>query len=101
MIENFGTSDQTYDAWKMCGVSAYCGSLWLASLRVAIEMAKDIGDCLEWAPASQQPCGKCVAEEVDAPPASSSGEASALKGSSHVHRQVVLWSERFERCTVP
>uniref|UniRef100_A0A914CF79 Non-lysosomal glucosylceramidase n=1 Tax=Acrobeloides nanus TaxID=290746 RepID=A0A914CF79_9BILA len=44
MIENFGTADQTYDAWKMCGVSAYCGSLWLASLRVAIEMAKDIGD---------------------------------------------------------
>lgn len=44
MIENFGTADQTYDTWKMCGVSAYCGSLWLASLRVAIEMAKDMDE---------------------------------------------------------
>ncbi|UMM15410.1 hypothetical protein L5515_002823 [Caenorhabditis briggsae] len=39
MIENFGKADQTYDAWQMEGVSAYCGSLWLASLRVSIEMA--------------------------------------------------------------
>ncbi|CAB3410742.1 unnamed protein product [Caenorhabditis bovis] len=44
MIENFGKADQTYDAWQMEGVSAYCGSLWLASLRVAVEMAKIVGD---------------------------------------------------------
>uniref|UniRef100_A0A0N4ZKE1 GAE domain-containing protein n=1 Tax=Parastrongyloides trichosuri TaxID=131310 RepID=A0A0N4ZKE1_PARTI len=44
MIENFGLADQTYDAWKMIGCSSYCGSLWLASLRVCIEMAKDMGD---------------------------------------------------------
>jgi non-lysosomal glucosylceramidase len=44
MIENFGLADQTYDAWRMVGVSAYCGSLWLAALKVACEMAKDIGD---------------------------------------------------------
>uniref|UniRef100_A0AC34RD61 Glucosylceramidase n=1 Tax=Panagrolaimus sp. JU765 TaxID=591449 RepID=A0AC34RD61_9BILA len=44
MIENFGLADQTYDAWRMIGVSSYCGSLWLASLRVAVEMAKDVGD---------------------------------------------------------
>uniref|UniRef100_A0A8R1HJ60 DUF608 domain-containing protein n=1 Tax=Caenorhabditis japonica TaxID=281687 RepID=A0A8R1HJ60_CAEJA len=44
MIENFGKADQTYDAWQMEGVSAYCGSLWLASLRVAVEMAKLVGD---------------------------------------------------------
>uniref|UniRef100_A0A1I7XGW2 NLGase n=1 Tax=Heterorhabditis bacteriophora TaxID=37862 RepID=A0A1I7XGW2_HETBA len=44
MIENFGKADQTYDAWQMGGVSAYCGSLWLASLRVAAEMARIIGD---------------------------------------------------------
>ena len=64
-------------------------------------MAQDIGDCLKWAPASQQPCGKCVAEQVHAPPTGSLGEAGALQGSSHVRRQVVLWSERFERCAVP
>ncbi|GMT27023.1 hypothetical protein PFISCL1PPCAC_18320, partial [Pristionchus fissidentatus] len=44
MIENFGKADQTYDAWQMEGVSAYCGSLWLAALRVAVELAKEIGD---------------------------------------------------------
>ncbi|VDK83248.1 unnamed protein product [Cylicostephanus goldi] len=43
MIENFGKADQTYDAWRMEGVSAYCGSLWLASLRVAAEMARILG----------------------------------------------------------
>ncbi|RCN43295.1 hypothetical protein ANCCAN_10709 [Ancylostoma caninum] len=43
MIENFGKADQTYDAWRMEGVSAYCGSLWLASLRVAAEMARTLG----------------------------------------------------------
>ncbi|KJH46851.1 hypothetical protein DICVIV_07088 [Dictyocaulus viviparus] len=62
MIENFGKADQTYDAWRMEGVrylrksgkgnvrridmnvfSAYCGSLWLASLRVAAEMARCLG----------------------------------------------------------
>src|SRR3954451_8184191 len=47
-------------------------------------MAQDIGDCLEWAPASQQLCGKCVAEQVHAPPTSSFGEAGAPQGSSHV-----------------
>ncbi|KAH7723818.1 bile acid beta-glucosidase [Aphelenchoides avenae] len=44
MIENFGVADQTYDAWKMVGVSAYCGSLWLAALRVAAEMGREAGD---------------------------------------------------------
>ncbi|EGT57552.1 hypothetical protein CAEBREN_15139 [Caenorhabditis brenneri] len=44
MIENFGKADQTYDAWQMEGVSAYCGSLWLASLRVSVEMAAIVKD---------------------------------------------------------
>uniref|UniRef100_A0A5S6QEU9 Non-lysosomal glucosylceramidase n=1 Tax=Trichuris muris TaxID=70415 RepID=A0A5S6QEU9_TRIMR len=35
LIENSGTCDQTYDAWRMEGASAYCGSLWIAALRVA------------------------------------------------------------------
>ncbi|CDW55559.1 Non-lysosomal glucosylceramidase, partial [Trichuris trichiura] len=35
LIENNGTCDQTYDAWKMQGASAYCGSLWIGALRVA------------------------------------------------------------------
>ena len=64
-------------------------------------MTQDIADYLEWASGSQQPCGKCVPEQVDAPPTNSSVEASTLKRSSHVRRQVVLRSERFERCAVP
>jgi hypothetical protein len=64
-------------------------------------MTQDIGDCLEWVPVSQQPCGKCVAEQVHAPPTSSPGEAGALQGSSHVRYQVVLLRERLEWCTMP
>eukprot|EP00123_Amoebidium_parasiticum_P015949 comp23214_c0_seq2/m.37800 comp23214_c0_seq2/g.37800 ORF comp23214_c0_seq2/g.37800 comp23214_c0_seq2/m.37800 type:complete len:542 (-) comp23214_c0_seq2:120-1745(-) len=36
MIENEGFPDQTYDIWTVTGVSAYCGGLWLAALRVMI-----------------------------------------------------------------
>ncbi|XP_050524900.1 non-lysosomal glucosylceramidase isoform X2 [Daktulosphaira vitifoliae] len=40
MIENSGSADQTYDTWIMTGVSAYCGSLWLAALYSTIQIAK-------------------------------------------------------------
>ena len=40
MIENGGTPDQTYDAWSVEGTSAYCGSLWSASLAATCQMAK-------------------------------------------------------------
>lgn len=35
LIENDGFADQTYDAWAVHGVSAYCGGLWLAALQAA------------------------------------------------------------------
>lgn len=34
--ENSGAPDQTFDDWKLQGVSAYCGGLWLAALEAAI-----------------------------------------------------------------
>ncbi|WP_088240383.1 GH116 family glycosyl hydrolase [Calothrix rhizosoleniae] len=34
--ENSGAPDQTFDDWKLLGVSAYCGGLWLAALETAI-----------------------------------------------------------------
>lgn len=34
--ENGGAPDQTFDDWKLQGVSAYCGGLWLAALEAAI-----------------------------------------------------------------
>ncbi|PKA54158.1 hypothetical protein AXF42_Ash018168 [Apostasia shenzhenica] len=44
LIENDGFPDQTYDAWTVHGVSAYCGCLWLASLQAAAAMAHRLGD---------------------------------------------------------
>ncbi|MCU1305065.1 MAG: Glucosylceramidase [Candidatus Sulfotelmatobacter sp.] len=42
--ENDNYPDQTYDVWVVRGASAYCGSLWLAALRAAEEIAKEMGD---------------------------------------------------------
>jgi non-lysosomal glucosylceramidase len=42
--DNDGYPDQTYDEWVVRGDSAYCGSLWLASLRAAEEIARRLGD---------------------------------------------------------
>jgi non-lysosomal glucosylceramidase len=42
--DNGGYPDQTYDDWVVRGDSAYCGGLWLASLRAAEEIAKKLGD---------------------------------------------------------
>ncbi|MEA5554285.1 GH116 family glycosyl hydrolase [Anabaena cylindrica UHCC 0172] len=36
MPENSGAPDQTFDDWRLQGVSAYCGGLWLAALESAI-----------------------------------------------------------------
>ncbi|GLU08723.1 hypothetical protein SLE2022_256190 [Rubroshorea leprosula] len=44
LIENDGFPDQTYDAWTVHGVSAYCGCLWLAALQAAAAMAVQVGD---------------------------------------------------------
>lgn len=42
--DNDGYPDQTYDTWIVRGDSAYSGSLWLAALRAAEEIAKALGD---------------------------------------------------------
>lgn len=38
--ENSGAPDQTYDDWKLQGISAYCGGLWLAALTSAIAIGQ-------------------------------------------------------------
>ncbi len=40
--ENSGAPDQTFDDWKLNGISAYCGGLWI----VALEAALKIGEIL-------------------------------------------------------
>ncbi|XP_012077148.1 non-lysosomal glucosylceramidase isoform X2 [Jatropha curcas] len=44
MIENEGFPDQTYDAWSVTGVSAYCGGLWVAALQATSALACEVGD---------------------------------------------------------
>ncbi|XP_074588013.1 uncharacterized protein LOC141843888 [Curcuma longa] len=44
LIENDGFPDQTYDAWTVHGISAYCGCLWLAALEAGAAMAQRLGD---------------------------------------------------------
>jgi non-lysosomal glucosylceramidase len=38
--ENSGAPDQTFDDWRLRGISAYCGALWIAALEAAIAIAK-------------------------------------------------------------
>ncbi|XP_052099238.1 non-lysosomal glucosylceramidase-like isoform X1 [Mytilus californianus] len=47
LIENGGYADQTFDAWTMTGVSAYCGGLWLAALKMYIEISRIVGNTEE------------------------------------------------------
>ncbi|MEY3868790.1 MAG: hypothetical protein RLZZ338_2681 [Cyanobacteriota bacterium] len=42
--ENSGAPDQTFDDWKMQGVSAYCGGLWIAALEAAIAIGEVLGN---------------------------------------------------------
>jgi non-lysosomal glucosylceramidase len=42
--ENSGAPDQTFDDWKLQGISAYCGGLWLAALEAAIAIGKILID---------------------------------------------------------
>ncbi|OAB60292.1 bile acid beta-glucosidase [Leptolyngbya valderiana BDU 20041] len=44
--ENGGAPDQTFDDWRLKGISAYCGGLWLAALQAAIA----IGEVLKASP---------------------------------------------------
>ncbi|MBD2625115.1 GH116 family glycosyl hydrolase [Trichormus variabilis] len=42
--ENSGAPDQTFDDWRLQGVSAYCGGLWLAALESAIAISDILAD---------------------------------------------------------
>ena len=42
--ENSGAPDQTFDDWRLQGVSAYCGGLWLAALEAAIAIGQVLID---------------------------------------------------------
>jgi non-lysosomal glucosylceramidase len=42
--ENSGAPDQTFDDWRLQGVSAYCGGLWIAALEAAIAMGRILNE---------------------------------------------------------
>jgi non-lysosomal glucosylceramidase len=42
LIENSGAPDQTFDDWRLQGISAYCGSLWIAALSAAIAIGETL-----------------------------------------------------------
>ena len=38
--ENSGAPDQTFDDWKLRGISTYCGGLWIAALETSITIGE-------------------------------------------------------------
>ncbi len=42
--ENSGAPDQTFDDWKLQGISAYCGGLWLVALEAAIAIGRILAE---------------------------------------------------------
>ena len=38
--ENSGAPDQTFDDWRLQGISTYCGGLWIAALEAAVKIGK-------------------------------------------------------------
>jgi len=61
--ENSGAPDQTFDDWRLQGVSAYCGGLWLAALEAAIS----IGQILIGFP-HDHPLGELLNSPLNEPP---------------------------------
>ena len=42
--ENSGAPDQTFDDWRLQGISAYCGGLWLAALEAGMAIGQALID---------------------------------------------------------
>ena len=40
--ENSGAPDQTFDDWRLRGISAYCGGLWIAALETAVKIGETL-----------------------------------------------------------
>jgi non-lysosomal glucosylceramidase len=49
--ENSGAPDQTFDDWRLQGISAYCGGLWLAALEAGIAIGRVLIDRPDLTPA--------------------------------------------------
>ena len=89
--ENSGAPDQTFDDWKLQGVSAYCGGLWIAALEAAIA----IGKILEEAEGrGQEAEGRGQGEQAELHPSSLIPHPSELTQNSRY-----LFQRRFANKT--
>lgn len=61
--ENSGAPDQTFDDWRLQGVSAYCGGLWLAALEAAIAIGQTL---MSYPP--NHPLGEILDSPLNEPP---------------------------------
>jgi non-lysosomal glucosylceramidase len=82
--ENSGAPDQTFDDWRLQGVSAYCGGLWIAALEAAIAM----GQILSTTPTSQE-----VKTDLSAAIAAFEGWLDQAKSVYHS----TLWNGQYYR----
>ena len=91
--ENSGAPDQTFDDWRLQGVSAYCGGLWLAALEAAIA----IGQTLISYP-SDHPLGEIIDSPLNEPPIQSmiATYQSWLEQSRPVYQEK-LWNGQYYR----
>lgn len=61
--ENSGAPDQTFDDWRLQGVSAYCGGLWIAGLEAAIAIGKTLMSYPQ-----EHPLGEILTSPLNQPP---------------------------------
>jgi len=53
--ENSGAPDQTFDDWRMQGISSYCGGLWIAALEAALAIAHHLAPSPNLSPSPAAP----------------------------------------------
>lgn len=83
--ENSGAPDQTFDDWRLQGISAYCGGLWLAALEAAIA----IGEILQSAHPNAFP--------PDLDPATRIAQYQSWLAQAQPLYQETLWNGRYYR----
>lgn len=82
--ENSGAPDQTFDDWRLQGVSAYCGGLWIAALEAAIAIGTILAASVE-------------ERNFSAPIATSVATFTAWRDRSRPIYQEKLWNGEYYR----
>ncbi|MEB3211225.1 MAG: GH116 family glycosyl hydrolase [Leptolyngbyaceae bacterium] len=93
--ENSGAPDQTFDDWRMRGISAYCGGLWLAALEAAIAIGRLLLEHMETALPhfSKMPMNAALERTEGIKGAIATFESWLEKARPHYHQ--TLWNGQF------